>query len=93
MTDRKQKKIPNKVKNVQKPKKRASEYKPLLYTTTVRNPERYKDFMHILKKFDNQILTDKIIEAFERETFKIGLYRPVLLPKSVQEKWANTGRG
>jgi len=28
---------------------RKPEYKPLLYTTTIRNPERFKDFMHILK--------------------------------------------
>ena len=39
---------------------RQSEYKPLLYTTTVRNPERYKDFIHLLKKFDGQILTADI---------------------------------
>ena len=25
---------------------RKPEYKPLLYTTTIRNPERFKDFMH-----------------------------------------------
>ena len=52
---------------------RQSEYKPLLYTTTVRNPERYKDFIHLLKKFDGQILTADIVEQFEREAFKCGL--------------------
>ena len=55
---------------------RQSEYKPLLYTTTVRNPERYKDFIHLLKKFDGQILTADVVEQFEREAFKCGLYRP-----------------
>jgi hypothetical protein len=69
------------------------EYKPLLYTTTVRNPERYKDFMFVLKKFDKEILNDNIIELFERELFKIGLYRPNILPDSVIEKWSNTKRG
>lgn len=29
---------------------RQSEYKPLLYTTTVRNPERYKDFIPSIEK-------------------------------------------
>ena len=73
---------------------RQSEYKPLLYTTTVRNPERYKDFISILKKFDGQILTADIIEQFERETFKCGLYRPVKrIPVSVKEKWGKTKNG
>lgn len=35
---------------------RELEYKPLLYTTTIRNPERYKDFMHILKRFVEKFL-------------------------------------
>ncbi|MCD8310181.1 MAG: AlwI family type II restriction endonuclease [Prevotellaceae bacterium] len=93
MVDRKQKENLSEGEKVQKRKMRAPEYKPLLYTTTVRNPERYKDFMHILKKFDNQLLTDSTIEAFEREVFKIGLYRPVLYPESVKKKWADTNRG
>ena len=73
---------------------RPSEYKPLLYTTTVRNPERYKDFIHLLKKFDGQILTAEVIEQFERECFKCGLYRPVKrIPQSAREKWGNTSTG
>ena len=62
-------------------------YKPLLYTTTVRNPERYKDFIHLLKKFDGQILNAELIENFERETFKCGLYRPTKrIPESVKKQ-------
>lgn len=73
---------------------RQAEYKPLLYTTTVRNPERYKDFIHILKKFDGQILTSDVVEQFERETFKCGLYRPQKrIPNSVIEKWGDTKTG
>ena len=73
---------------------RQSEYKPLLYTTTVRNPERYKDFIHLLKKFDGQILTADIVEQFEREAFKCGLYRPVKrIPESAKLKWGNTSPG
>lgn len=69
------------------------EYKPLLYTTTIRNPERYKDFMHILKQFDGQTLNDVTVEAFERKVFKVGLYRPMQLPLSVKAKWESTGKG
>lgn len=73
---------------------RQSEYKPLLYTTTVRNPERYKDFIHLLKKFDGQILTADVVEQFEREAFKCGLYRPQKrVPESAKQKWGNTSPG
>lgn len=68
-------------------------YKPLLYTTTIRNPERYKDFMHILKRFDGQVLSEDTIERIECELFRVGLYRPVQLPNSVKTKWATTKRG
>ena len=71
-----------------------AEYKPLLYTTTVRNPERYKDFIHLLKSFDGQILTADVVEQFERESFKCGLYRPVKrIPISAKDKWGNTKNG
>lgn len=73
---------------------RPPEYKPLLYTTTVRNPERYKDFIHLLKRFDGQILTTDIVEQFEHECFKCGLYRPVKrIPESARQKWGNTSTG
>lgn len=73
---------------------RQPEYKPLLYTTTVRNPERYKDFIHLLKKFDGQILTPEVIEQIERETFKCGLYRPKKrIPESARQKWGRTKNG
>lgn len=68
-------------------------YKPLLYTTTIRNPERYKDFMHILKRYDGKELNDKTIESFECDLFKVGLYRPMLQPASVQWKWASSKSG
>lgn len=63
---------------------RKPEYKPLLYTTTIRNPERFKDFMHILKRFNGRILNNKTVELFERELFKVGLYRPMKRPETVQ---------
>ena len=68
-------------------------YKPLLYTTTIRNPERYKDFMHILKRFDGMILNEDTVRSVERELFKVGLYRPMMRPESVISKWASTKNG
>ncbi len=70
-----------------------AEYKPLLYTTTIRNPERFKDFMNVLKKFDGEILNDTTIELFERKLFKIGLYRPRRISESVAIKWSTTKSG
>lgn len=70
-----------------------SSYKPLYYTTTIRNPERFKDFMHILRRFDGQVLSPATIEKVECGLFKVGLYRPVQLPESVKPKWASTQRG
>jgi len=73
---------------------RTAEYKPLLYTTTVRNPERYKDFIHILNMFDGQVLTSDVVEQVERLTFKCGLYRPTKhIPASAREKWSTTRTG
>ena len=72
---------------------RKPEYKPLLYTTTIRNPERFKDFMHILKRFNGRILNNKTVELFERELFKVGLYRPMKRPETVQDKWKSTKNG
>lgn len=72
---------------------RPAEYKPLLYTTTIRNPERYKDFMHILKKYDGQTLNEKTVESIERELFKFGLYRPVRKPATVTDKWRGVRKG
>ena len=40
---------------------RKQEYKPLLFTTTVRNPERIKDFIKVIANYNNKILTNEII--------------------------------
>ena len=47
---------------------RKPEYKPLLYTTTIRNPERFKDFMHILKRFNGRILQSPNQKIPDRKT-------------------------
>ena len=72
---------------------RKLEYKPLLYTTTVRNPERYKDFMSLLKKYDGRLLNNETVCEFEKDLFKVGLYKPMKRPVSVIEKWNNVKKG
>lgn len=62
-------------------------YKPLLFTTTIRNPERFKDFMFILYKYNGQKLTNQLIKKIEKDLFTVGLYKPVKQPKSVSDKW------
>lgn len=42
-------------------KARKQEYKPLLFTTTVRNPERIKNFIKVIANYNNKILTNEII--------------------------------
>lgn len=65
-------------------------YKPLLYTTTVRNPERYKAMMNILKRFDGWVLNDETIESVEREMFRLGIYQPAKVSASVKTKWRDS---
>lgn len=44
--------------------KRVDEYKPLLFTTTLRNPQRMKVFLKFLAKYDGQVLTNEVINSF-----------------------------
>ena len=72
---------------------RDSEYKPLLFTTTVRNPQRLKGLLWVLKKYDGQVLTDNLATAIVGETIRYGLYRPMKKSPSIKNKWANTPMG
>ncbi len=66
--------------------RRASEYKPLLFTTTIRNPERLKWFLGILKDYNGQILTNTLAEKIAGELIRIGLYKPTKLTYAVKKK-------
>lgn len=69
----------------------APQYKPLLFTTTMRNPGRLKYMLYVLAKFEGQILDDNLATEICGETIRYGLYRPTkkkLL--SVEEKWKTT---
>lgn len=69
------------------------QFKPLLYTTTMRNPERMKQLLYVLTKFDGQLLTNDLATAIVGELIRYGIYRPLKQPQSVKEKWATSQRG
>lgn len=70
-------------------KKRTSEYKPLLFTTTLRNPERLKWFLGVLKNYDGQTLTNDLAEDIAGEIIRVGLYSPTKLSAAVKSKIKN----
>lgn len=72
---------------------RAPEYKPLLFTTTVRNPERLKGLLHVFLKFDGQVLTDDVATNIVCETIRYGLYRPYIQSETIKAKWSSTSKG
>ena len=70
------------------------EYKPLLFTTTMRNPGRLKYMLYVLNKFEGQILDDKLATKICGETIRYGLYRPMKdVPDNVKSKWKSTKPG
>lgn len=68
---------------------RKSEYKPLLFTITLRNPERLKIFLTVFEEYDGQLLTNKIIEKVAKTLIRKGLYQPMKVSSVVREKWNN----
>jgi len=70
-------------------KKRSQEYKPLLFTTTLRNPERLKWFLGVLKNYNGQILTNELAEEVAGKLIKVGLYRPMKLVSALKNKVKN----
>ena len=68
-------------------------YKPLLFTTTMRNPQRIKAMLWVLKKFNGQILDDALATKIVGETIRYGLYRPMKKSESIKSKWQNAPMG
>lgn len=73
--------------------KSKAEYKPLLYTTTMRNPGRLKYMLYVLNKFEGQVLDDNLATRICGEAIRYGLYRPMKKLLSVKNKWASTRNG
>ena len=74
-------------------RKREPVYKPLLFTTTVRNPERMKGLLYVLSKFNNEKLTNNLAKSIVGELIRYGLYRPMNTNNRIKEKWSSTGNG
>lgn len=68
--------------------KRTPQYKPLLFTTTMRNPERIKFFLHVLLQFEDQILDDNVATKIMGACIKVGIYRPMKKTASIKKKWS-----
>ncbi len=73
--------------------RREATYKPLLFTTTVRNPERMKRLLNILSKFNGKTLTSELAENIIVVLIKYGLYRPMKISSSIKEKWSTSKKG
>lgn len=76
------------------PRRSKPEYKPLLYTTTMRNPGRLKYMLYVLNKFEGRILDDDLATKICGETIRYGLFRPTKrIPDNVKAKWSTTAKG
>jgi hypothetical protein len=69
--------------------KRKSQFKPLLFTTTVRNPQRWKDFLSVLNRYDDNILNEDLVTDIIKDVIKEGIYKPTNVSKKIKEKWKN----
>lgn len=67
--------------------KRKAEYKPLLFTTTMRNPERLKNFLTVLREYEGKVLINKIIDNVAKTLIQKGLYQPMKISQAVKNKW------
>lgn len=70
-----------------------AEYKPLLFTTTVRNPQRLKGLLWVLKNYNGRTLTDDLAIEIVGKTIQYGLYRPMVINETVRKKWSSTPKG
>lgn len=68
----------------------ASKYKPLLFTTTMRNPSRMKGLLNILSRYNNQILTNELTIQIMGDVIRFGLYRPMVNTSAIVSKWGGS---
>ena len=60
-------------------KERKKEYKPLSFSTTMRNPARIADFLNCILPFEGQILTKEIIHKVAVNLISQKLYKPTFI--------------
>ena len=66
--------------------KRQDEYKPLLFTTTLRNPERIKTFLSVIAKYNGQLLTNDVIDRIVYDLVAIKEYIPIYVTRQADLK-------
>lgn len=65
---------------------RAKEYKPLSFSTTMRNPARIAAFLNCILPYEGQILTNELIDQVAINLICKKLYVPVIVTKTPEWK-------
>lgn len=68
------------------PRERNAEYKPLSFSTTMRNPSRIADFLACILPYEGQILTNDIIHNVAATLIKRKLYQPMYINRNPRLK-------
>ena len=65
--------------------KKDSKYKPLLFSTTVRNPARLKYFLKVIEKYDGQLLDDNLAVNIMRDCIQEKVYFAQKVAKEIED--------
>ena len=65
---------------------RNAEYKPLSFSTTMRNPERIVDFLNCILPYEGQLLSNSVIEQVAVNLIRNKLYCPVYIKRTPRLK-------
>lgn len=65
---------------------REAEYKPLSFSTTMRNPERIVDFLNCILPYEGQLLSNSVIEQVAVNLIRNKLYCPVYINRTPRLK-------
>ena len=68
------------------PREREAEYKPLSFSTTMRNPARIAGFLNCLLPFEGQILTNDVIMSVARTLIRTKPYTPMYVGRTPRLK-------
>ena len=68
------------------PRERSAEYKPLSFSTTMRNPSRIAEFLVCILPYEGQILTNDVIHNVATTLIKRKLYQPMYINRTPRLK-------
>lgn len=68
------------------PRERAAEYKPLSFSTTMRNPERIAGFLNCILPYEQHNLSNDIIMNVAKALIKSKLYLPMYVSRTPRLK-------